>query len=128
MKLQNLAKLFTTVAFVMCGTVALGQAPAAPNPIPKAGILFEPVQGNAGPESKFTNRTADDLGIVYGKDKFILKPGDAKTIPTPQQQIIDFKIFEKRADDGQMVQRFESKTAPNAKKQFIPFPWARPNK
>jgi hypothetical protein len=107
--------------------MAFGQAPVAPNPVPNAGVMIEPLQGQGGPTSKFTNSTDNDLGILYGKNKFILKPGKTHSIPIPQQEIIDLKIFEKRPDD-RLVTRYASQTTPNAEKRFIPLRWAKPNK
>ena len=129
MKLRYLTYLFAVVALVICGPMASAQAPAAPNPVPnKAGVMIEPVQGKGGPESQFTNSTDGDLGIQYGKDKFALRSGETKRIPIPQQQLFDLKIFEKHADDGRLVPRFDGKATRDAQKRFIPFPWAKPNK
>jgi hypothetical protein len=90
--------------------------------------MIEPVQGKGGPESKFTNGTDGDLGIQYGNAKFALKSGETRRIPIPQQPLVDLKIYEKRAVDGTMLQRFEGKANRNAQKRFIPFPWAKPNR
>jgi hypothetical protein len=128
MKHRYLAKTFAVAALVVCGPMAYGQAPAAPNPAPKAGVMIEPVQGKGGPEAKFTNNTDGDLAIQYGKNKLALRSGEAKKLPIPQQQLFDLKIFERRLPDGQFIPRFDGKAAPNDKKRFIPFPWAKPNK
>jgi hypothetical protein len=128
MKHRYLANILNAVAIAISGTMAFGQAPAAPNPVPNAGVLIEPVQGKGGPESQFTNSTDSDLGILYGKNKFVLKPGKTLSLPIPQQEIIDLKIFEKRPDDGHLVPRFHGKTTPNAQKRFIPLRGAKPNK
>jgi len=119
MKHRYLANTLCTVALVICGTIAYGQAPVAANPVPNSGVMIEPVQGQGGPELKFTSSTDSDLVILFGKNNFVLKPGETQRIPIPQQKIIDLKIFEKRPDD-RLSPRFDSKTTPNAQKRFIP--------
>jgi hypothetical protein len=128
MKLRHLTHFIAYTALVICSPIASGQAVGAPNPAPKAEVTIEPVQGNGGPEAKFTNHTADDLAIVFNNQKFLLKSGEAKSMPFPQQQACDLKIFEARKGDGRYIQRFEGKATRNGKKRIIPFPWANPNK
>ncbi len=128
MKLHILTSLISVIALIIDDPIAFGQVIVAPDPAQKAGVIIEPVQGNAGPESEFTNRTAGDLGILYGKSKFFLKAGKSTRIPIPQQPLIDLKIFEKRPADEQYIPRFDGKVTPNAQKRFIPIPLAKPYK
>lgn len=106
MKLRHLTHFIAYTALVMCSPIASGQAVGAPNPAPKAEVTIEPAQSNGGPEAKFTNHTADDLAIVFDNQKFLLKSGEAKSMPFPQQQACDLKIFEARKGDGRYIQRF----------------------
>ncbi len=79
-------------------------------------------------ETKFTNGTDRELAIVYGIERFRLPPGKSKSVPNPQQAMVDLRIAE-RPDQGlEWRQRFEGNATPNAPKRLIPFPWAKPNK
>lgn len=127
-RLQFITTLFAFVVILLACPRGLAQGQNGKNPVPKAGVLIEPVQKNKVPESKFTNRTADDLAIIYGREKFSLKSGENKTVPVPQQPMSDLRIFEKRAPGKPAIERVHSKAGPNDPKRFIPFPWTKPNK
>jgi hypothetical protein len=128
MKLRHLTHFIAYAALVIGSPFASSQAVGAPNPAPKAEVTIETVQVNGDPQAKFTNHTADDLAIIFDNQKVLLKSGEAKSIPFPQQQVFDLKIFEMRKGDGPSIQRFEGKATRNGKKLIIPFPWANPNK
>jgi hypothetical protein len=104
--------------------MALGQAPGAPNPAPKAGIMIERVQGNGGPELKFSNSTDKVLGFVYGNNVFIIKPGQSKSIAIPKEKLVFLTISEKSLADERIIiiKRFEGKVSTNTQKRFIPLP------
>ena len=116
------------VVSLLAGPQSLAQGPKGQNPVPKAGVLIEPVQRNKNPESKFTNLTADDLAVIYGNEKFILRSGANKTVPVPNQPLATLLIAEKRAAGKPMITRVDSKAGPNDPKRFFPFPWTKPNK
>ncbi len=105
-----------------------GVGPANPGKPPVAGVTIEPVVKGQIAETKFTNDTNRELAIVYGSERFRLPPGKIKSVPNPQQAMVDLRIAD-RPDKGlEWRQRFEGKAAPKAPKRFIPFPCAGPNK
>ena len=105
-----------------------GVGPANPGKPPVAGVTIEPVVKGQVAEMKFTNGTNRELAVIYGIERFRLPPGKSKSVPIPQQAMVDWHIAE-RPDKGlEWRQRFEGKAAPKAPKRLIPLPWAKPNK
>ncbi|WP_424315422.1 hypothetical protein [Haloferula sp.] len=109
---------FTIMLFV--GPQRLAQVPVGQDSAPWAGALIEPGDENEIPKSKFNNLTADDLAILYGNEKFMLKPGANKTVPVPIQPNSELRIFEKQPA-ASPLERVTSKSSPNDPMRLIPF-------
>lgn len=118
-----------SLCFFLAAANSLGQGvgPANPGNPPVAGVFVKPVVKAQVAETKFTNGTNREIAIVYGIERFRLPPGKSKSVPNPQQAMVDLRITD-RPDKGlEWRQRFEGKAAPKAPKRFIPFPWAGPD-
>ncbi len=118
MKHLYLAIILSTVALTFSETIAFGQAPVAPKPVPNGGVMIEQVQGKRGAESKFTNSTDLVIGIIYDNKKLILKRGENKNLPTSQKQVIELQIFE-FGPDRLPTKRYQGRNPPNAPWCFI---------
>ena len=96
---------------------------AVPAPAPAVGLMIEPEIAKLPPVSKFTNGTDQEMGILYGKEKFKLKPGASKEVPIPLEKSFDLKIYE--VTPKGMLPRHESKATPNDQKRTIPLDWKK---
>ncbi len=118
------------VGLVLAASPVSGQGAGrgnANNPPPEAGLTIEPVQRNQAPAAEFTNETGADLAIIYGQEKFTLRPGASKSVPVPNQPMFDLRVFEKPAN-GALRERYQNRVTPKDPKRFIPFSWAEPHK
>lgn len=117
---------------VTISTPLFAQQGAAQNPpnapkVPVPGLTIEPDNAKMPPVSKFTNGTDQEIAIEYGKEKFRLKPGASKDVPTPQQKTFELKIYEFAGKDG-LRRRYQGGATPNDPKRTIPLDWAMPKK
>jgi hypothetical protein len=97
-------------------------APNPPNPPPPVGVSFEPDLKNQPPSAKFTNNTGNDLAFIYGTEQFKLKAGDSKSVPIPNPQTFDLRIFE-ITRNGYKQERYMGKATPNDPKRLIQLPF-----
>jgi hypothetical protein len=127
MRSKRMILHLASLSFFLAAGHSLGQGAEPVNPAP-AGVTIEPVVKGQVAETKFTNGTDRELAIVYGIERFRLPPGKSKSVPNPQQAMVDLRIADLPGKGMEWRQRFEGKEAPKAPKRLIPFPWAKPNK
>jgi hypothetical protein len=100
-------------------------APKVPNPPPKVGLSIEPERLKQPPTAKFSNESDHELAIIYGPEKFSLKPGASKSVPVPKPQMFELRIFE-TFGKGKLRERFNGQATPNDPKRVIPLTFEKP--